>query len=361
HYRGSLKSLNTGIVTLLNYGKRVPPAVSHVTLAHEIGHNFGSPHDPELDRVCTPGGDDGNYIMFARATSGDKKNNHQFSPCSLKAINGVLTAKARGPKGCFTEPTASVCGNGVVEEGEECDCGWEEDCQEECCFPMRTAGSGSGDPNERPCTLRPFRVCSPSQGPCCTHDCQLKLRDACRDDNGCRDPAYCDGFRPTCPPSVNKPNKTICNEEFVCFKGECTGSICLAYGLESCQCKRGPLDPPTKACELCCKLPGHDQPCLSSFDWNVPPYDVPDMYAKAGTPCDDYSGYCDVFQKCREVDPSGPLATLRKLILSEESIATLRKWVQTHWYGVLFIVLGFASILVSSLSDFLPSRLCRAG
>lgn len=155
HYRGSLKSLNTGIVTLLNYGKHVPPAVSHVTLAHEIGHNFGSPvnltfifsltrcflfsywfnhfnfnrvttycvftfcefmimmiiiclllakhqHDPENNRECTPGGEDGNYIMFARATSGDKRNNNKFSPCSLKSINGVLSTKARNEQGCFT-------------------------------------------------------------------------------------------------------------------------------------------------------------------------------------------------------------------------------------------------------------------
>lgn len=56
-------------------------------------------HDPEQ---CTPGGEDGNFIMFARATSGDKRNNNRFSPCSLNAINPVLNSKARSPKGCFT-------------------------------------------------------------------------------------------------------------------------------------------------------------------------------------------------------------------------------------------------------------------
>jgi disintegrin and metalloproteinase domain-containing protein 10 len=124
--------------------------------------------------------------------------------------------------------------------------------------------------------------------------------------------------------------------KFFTLQQECTGSICLAYGLESCQCIPGPNDLLTKACELCCRLPGENQPCLcvilhydiailflnilstllsinmsiiltgiifrrSSFDWNSPPYDIPNMFSKPGTPCNDYNGYCDVFQKCREV------------------------------------------------------------
>ena len=58
-------------------------------------------HDPENNKACVPGGEDGNYIMFARATSGDKSNNRKFSPCSLKSIKPVLLSKAIGPKGCF--------------------------------------------------------------------------------------------------------------------------------------------------------------------------------------------------------------------------------------------------------------------
>lgn len=336
HYRGSMKSLNTGIVTLLNYGKHVPPAVSHVTLAHEIGHNFGSPHDPE---VCTPFGEDGNYIMFARATSGDRKNNNKFSPCSLRAIDPVLNNKARSPKGCFTEPQPAICGNGVVEEGEECDCGWASECTDVCCRPQ------AARPHYKPCTLTEHSVCSPSQGPCCTASCTLKFGDKCRSDNGCRDAAHCDGKRAACPASRHKPNRTRCDKELVCYMGECTGSICLAYGLESCQCAPR-KDDPRSACELCCRRPGGQ--CLSSFHWNTAPYDVPDMYAKPGTPCNDYNGYCDVFQRCREVDPSGPLATLRKLLLSDESIAGFKKWVLRHWYAVLLILLAVIALLVAS-------------
>ncbi|XP_076333075.1 disintegrin and metalloproteinase domain-containing protein 10-like [Tachypleus tridentatus] len=348
HYRGSLKSLNTGIVTLLNYGKHVPPVVSHVTLAHEIGHNFGSPHDPENNDICTPGGNYGNYIMFARATAGDKKNNNKFSPCSLTSMNAVLNTKARSMRGCFTEPQHAICGNGVVETNEECDCGWEEDCQEPCCFPMRI----NPPQDQPPCRLRPNIMCSPSQGPCCTQDCYLKIGNKCRNDNGCRSASFCDGVRARCPPSTNKPNKTICNKEFVCYLGECTGSICMAYGLDSCQCLMGPHDPVTKACEMCCKLHGDDTSCKSSFEWNLPPYNVPDLYAKPGTPCNNYNGYCDVFQRCREVDPSGPLATLHRLLLSTESMAMLKQWLTNHWWEVLLCLTGAVLFMVLSVKVF---------
>ena len=68
-----------------------------------------------------------------------------------------------------------------------------------------------------------------TQGPCCTDDCNLRTNFKCRDDNGCRDSASCDGSGPKCPPSNNKPNKTVCNEEFVCFMGV-SGSLTMIVG-----------------------------------------------------------------------------------------------------------------------------------
>ena len=64
--------------------------MSQITLAHEIGHNLGSPHDPE--GRCSPGGSDGNFIMYPSATSGYRKNNPRFSPCSLASMSAAVDA-----------------------------------------------------------------------------------------------------------------------------------------------------------------------------------------------------------------------------------------------------------------------------
>lgn len=76
---------------------------------------FRVQHDPEQ---CTPGGEDGNFIMFARATSGDKRNNNRFSPCSLNAINPVLNSKARSPKGCFTGKFYAAGATGDISQSQ---------------------------------------------------------------------------------------------------------------------------------------------------------------------------------------------------------------------------------------------------
>ena len=37
--------------------------------------------------------------------------------------------------------TTAICGNGVVEGDEECDCGWEDECHEQCCHPQTASAS----------------------------------------------------------------------------------------------------------------------------------------------------------------------------------------------------------------------------
>lgn len=141
------RSLNTGIITFVNYNSRVPPKVSELTLAHEIGHNFGSPHDYPLE--CRPGGPRGNFIMYSSATSGERQNNNKFSECSVNNISTVLHAvfNNEGKANCFQEDNGPFCGNKIVEENEECDCGYDSrECTEECCYPRNVDEFKKDDP-----------------------------------------------------------------------------------------------------------------------------------------------------------------------------------------------------------------------
>lgn len=47
----------------------------------------------------------------------------------------------------------------------------------------------------------------------------------------------------------------------------------------------------------------------------------------AGSPCNDFKGYCDVFMKCRLVDADGPLARLKKAIFNPELYENIAEWI----------------------------------
>ena len=46
---------------------------------------------------------------------------------------------------------AAICGNQVVEGDEECDCGFDDDCTDRCCY--------SADKGDDKCTLKSFANC----------------------------------------------------------------------------------------------------------------------------------------------------------------------------------------------------------
>ena len=61
NFGGKLRSYNTGLVTFKLYARDLPPAVTEITFAHELGHAFGAhvskltSFDHESSYVCLSG------------------------------------------------------------------------------------------------------------------------------------------------------------------------------------------------------------------------------------------------------------------------------------------------------------------
>ncbi|GBP09961.1 Disintegrin and metalloproteinase domain-containing protein 10 homolog [Eumeta japonica] len=358
-YQSTKRSLNTGIITFVNYNSRVPPKVSQLTLAHEIGHNFGSPHDYPSE--CRPGGQLGNYIMFASATSGDRPNNSRFSSCSVGNISAVLDAFRDGrKKNCLTASAGAFCGNKIVEDGEECDCGYEEnECKDKCCYPRQLSSYDlEKNATAKGCTRRIDTQCSPSQGPCChptsCHFVLASRNQTCREATECSHASFCSGRSAECPEPRPMANHTKCNNGTqLCISGKCSGSMCLAWSMKECFLSSAPTqvgDGVTAVvdrralCQLACQTGSSPDSCKSTADFahqvGLPPGGIS---LRPGSPCDNFQGYCDVFLKCRAVDAEGPLARLKNLLLNRATLQSVATWVTEQWWAVL---LGGVALIV---------------
>lgn len=319
--------------------------------------NFSSSffqHD--YPQECRPGGLNGNFIMFASATSGDRPNNSKFSSCSIRNISNVLDVLVGNMKrDCFKVSEGAFCGNKIVEQGEECDCGFnEEECKDKCCYPrliseydLSINGSAKG------CTRRTKTQCSPSQGPCClSNSCTFvpsNFHRKCKEETECSWSSTCNGTTAECPEPKPRDDKTKCNNgTALCIRGECSGSICLLWNMSECflTSQQQPHVDKRKLCELACQNGNDTTTCRSTSEF-AHLFGLPDggISLRPGSPCDNFQGYCDVFLKCRAVDADGPLLRLKNLLLNKETLLTVAQWITENWYIVVLLGIGFIIVM----------------
>ncbi|KAI4593212.1 hypothetical protein KJ359_009940 [Pestalotiopsis sp. 9143b] len=198
--------------------------------AHESGHTFGAVHDcisttcsdgsVSMQQCCPLSSDtcnaNGKYMMNP-STGSDIT---QFSPCSIGNIcsalqrNSVKSSCLSNNKDVVTI-TGSQCGNGIVEQGEDCDCGGTEGCGTNSCCDPTTCKFTSGS------------VCDPSNEDCCSSECQFKAStEVCRVSSGTCDPQEtCTGNSSTCPEDKLADDGTTCGSDgagLTCASGQCT-------------------------------------------------------------------------------------------------------------------------------------------
>ncbi len=139
-----------------------------------------------------------------------------FSPCSVGNICAAL-GRNSVKSGCLVENkglttiTGQQCGNGIVEAGEDCDCGGVDGC----------AGNTCCDPTT--CRFRSGAVCDDDNDGCC-RSCQFAASDVvCRNSAGPCDPEErCSGTAASCPADVTAPDGRNCGDGLQCASGQCT-------------------------------------------------------------------------------------------------------------------------------------------
>ncbi|XP_048519013.1 zinc metalloproteinase-disintegrin-like atrolysin-A, partial [Dendroctonus ponderosae] len=182
------------------------------TMAHMIGHNIGMGHDDGREQCFCK---DWHGCIMAKSIVGlENVQPYKFSDCSMADyVDRLRTGSGQCLMNRPNElPVRRTCGNNVVDEGEECDCGSIETCEtyDPCCDPLT-------------CKLKSESRCA--SGPCCDN-CRLKEKGIiCREaSNECDLPEQCSGESGECPPDIHKKNGSPCGsdkDKGKCFHGYC--------------------------------------------------------------------------------------------------------------------------------------------
>ncbi|XP_047405607.1 disintegrin and metalloproteinase domain-containing protein 21-like [Sciurus carolinensis] len=196
HYKGICDiNRNCGLECILS--DQLLPFASAV--AHELGHNLWMRDD---DSTCVCG--KSICIMNKEVSPAEV-----FSNCSYAAFFNIISNStclhtAPNPEHIIT---FKRCGNGVVEEEEQCDCGSMKSCTNDTCCLQN-------------CTLTPGADCA--SGLCCK-DCKFRPSGTlCRaQENECDLPEWCNGISPKCPDDVYVEDGIPCLNDSFCYEKRC--------------------------------------------------------------------------------------------------------------------------------------------
>ncbi|WVN87729.1 uncharacterized protein L203_102924 [Cryptococcus depauperatus CBS 7841] len=249
-------------------------------VAHEVGHGFGAIHDCtsscSLSSPCCPlttssCSANGRFIMNPTTSSSEQI----FSGCTLGNVctnlgNRVVDTSCLESPGGRSVVSLKQCGNGIVEDGEDCDPGGN--VTSACC-------------DSSTCKFKPNAKCDPSNSLCCTSQCHLApANTSCRAAVHpiCDIPETCSGTSAECPKDKTEKDGKSCGADGLqCASGQCTSlsKQCLLAG-GSLGLNQGCGQKDDKSCLVSCKDPNSTNQCVIL---QTPLVD--------GSPC-GYAGHC---------------------------------------------------------------------
>ncbi|KAM0676594.1 hypothetical protein BDAP_002803 [Binucleata daphniae] len=152
--------------------------------AHEILHSLNASHK------CKD-------LMDSQGCTTCREDETKINECT---INEVVQFIKDNRAECFRQ--VSLCGNGMLDPGEECDSG----------MPF---GSSCCTSN---CKLRKNAECDDNNGECCK-DCKFVAKETlCKNENECTNSTYCTGSSASCP--IDYKDNEPCKDGF-CKNGKC--------------------------------------------------------------------------------------------------------------------------------------------
>ncbi|PLB55031.1 Disintegrin and metallo proteinase domain-containing protein B [Aspergillus steynii IBT 23096] len=302
--------------------------------AHESGHTFGAVHDCD-SQTCKQNLAASSQCCPYTADECDAKSQYIMNPstgqditkfsqctigniCSALGRNSVKSTCLSDNRGVTTY-TGGQCGNGIVESGEDCDCGGEESCGDNKCCDAKT------------CKFKDNAQCDDANDSCCSSCKFAKADTVCRASRGeCDVEEKCTGNSSTCPSDHFKDDGSKCGNSssgLTCASGQCTsrdyqcrsvmGSLLHSNDTNACSQFND-------KCEIICSSPGFGQ-CVSV-----------NQNFLDGTPCGS-GGHCDN-GSCKG--------------------SSVKNWIDDHKNVVIGIACGVGGLIVLAILWCLINR-CR--